>query len=143
MSKYITRLLVAIVIAGASTFTACSSDSSTAPAVSTTRAPLGVWHADIDRGLLHSVDFDTRFLIGTALLRNCDLAPPGGCSLAGVVTQYSDSGTVDIQAAYLQQTIVVRFAGDYYTDDTLRGTLTVSSNGVAEPSVDVTMHRTK
>jgi hypothetical protein len=143
VSKYTRRFLVAILIAVSSTVAACSSDSTTAPPVSTSTAPLGVWHADIDRGLLHSVDIDTRFLIGTALLRNCDLAPPGGCSLAGVVSQYSDSGTVKIQAAYLQETIIVRFTGDYYTDDTLRGTLTVTSNGTAEPSVNVTMHRTK
>ena len=99
MSRYITRSLAAIVIAISSTLAAsCSSDSTTAaPSVSTALAPLGVWHADIDQGLLHSVDIDTRFLIGTALLRNCDLAPPGGCSLTGVVNQYSDSATVKIR----------------------------------------------
>ena len=37
----------------------------------------------------------------------------------------------------------MRFAGDYYTDDTLRGTLTVTSNGAAESPVNVTMRRTK
>jgi hypothetical protein len=138
------RLLIAVA-SGVFAAGCGGGDDSTAPALASTSTPVpaGVWHADVDRGALHSVDMDTRFSIGTAELRNCDTAPPGACTVNGTVALTQNGNDVTLVAEYLNRTIFATFTGSYYVDDTLRGTIVVGSKSHSDTARSVTMRRTK
>jgi hypothetical protein len=122
---------------------ACRGSDSTAPTADSTPAPVGVYHADIDQGALHSVDLDTRNSIGTAALRSCSLSPPGGCTVNGTVAIQQSDGKITISASYLNHTILATFSGAHYSDGTLRGTIVVTTDSHQDGPVDVTLRRTK